>query len=220
MLFFNKDTLVYAQPEKHAGQVTRSDLSGQHKGVAYIDTSGKKVTEPFDFTSKNFFPLHDQVEALKKVLFPEVFDKTQRFNLTEDDYTFLYKAMSTLPRESKYPKYQGDEYVDSYVKFLMYGDNRDTIPSHIRIFNKVGWAYGYLTDCAYVVDFKNNIEFILAATIHVNENRTYNDGIYEFDETGIPFLAELGRQVYKYEIERPRRHESNLEKFSLSYNNK
>ena len=82
----------------------------------------------------------------------------------------------------------------------MYGDNKADIPEHITIFNKVGIAYGYLTDCAYIIDEKSGIEFFLSATIHVNDNMTYNDGNYEYDDIGRPFLAELGRQVYLHEM--------------------
>jgi len=31
------------------------------------------------------------------------------------------------------------------------------------VFNKPGWTYGFLTDVAYVVDFKNKVEFMLSA---------------------------------------------------------
>jgi len=58
-----------------------------------------------------------------------------------------------------------------------------------------------LTDCAYIHDTKENIEYFLTATIHVNENQIYNDGVYEYDEIGIAFLAELGRVIHKYMIE-------------------
>lgn len=74
------------------------------------------------------------------------------------------------------------------------------IHDHIEIRNKAGFAYGYLTDCAYIKDTKENIEYFLTATVHVNENQIYNDGVYEYDEVGVPFLAELGRQVHKYMI--------------------
>ena len=83
----------------------------------------------------------------------------------------------------------------------MFGDSKESIPEHIIIRNKVGFAYGYLTDCAYVQDTKNDIEFFLTATIHVNENQVYNDGVYEYDEIGIPFLAELGRLAHQYMVE-------------------
>jgi hypothetical protein len=137
-------------------------------------------------------------------MFPDIYPDSLRFALGDDDYEFLWREMSALPRESAYPEYSPGDFYDSYMKLFMYGDSKAPIPENIRIFNTVGWAYGYLTECAYIVDFENNIEFILAATVHVNANNTYNDGEYEEDETGIPFLAELGRQFYNYELTRSR----------------
>ena len=112
--------------------------------------------------------------------------------------------MAMLPRESDYPQYDPKQYYDSYAKFFMFGDSKAPIPEKIRIFNKVGLAYGYLTDNAYIVDFEHNIEFLLTATILVNRNEIFNDGNYEYNEVGLPFLAELGRGLYDYELTRNR----------------
>ena len=71
----------------------------------------------------------------------------------------------------------------------------------LRIYNKVGYAYGTLTDVAYINDTEKGIEFLLAATVLVNENQTFNDNIYEFETKGIPFLAEIGRQLYAHELQ-------------------
>jgi len=102
--------------------------------------------------------------------------------------------MQNLPRNAGYnPK----EYYDGYGKFFLFGDSKETIPDHIKIYNKIGQAYGTVTDCAYIVDSKNNIEFLLSATILVNNDKIFNDGIYEYDTIGFPFLAELGRQLYE-----------------------
>jgi len=92
-----------------------------------------------------------------------------------------------------------NKYWDSYSKFFIYGDKKGEMNDDIRISNKVGMAYGTLTDVAYVKDKINNIEFMLTATILVNDNDTFNDDIYEYDSKGIPFLSALGRQVLKYE---------------------
>jgi len=144
--------------------------------------------------------LHD---ILKTVLFPESVPVAQRFDLTADDYAFLYKYMSMTPKASDYPKYDKP---DGYVKFFMFGGDALTIPDHIKIFNKVGDAYGYLTDVAYVMDTKNKVEFMVAATIHVNDNRIYNDGVYEYEEVGFPFFRDLGNLIYARELARDRTH--------------
>ena len=107
--------------------------------------------------------------------------------------------MSALPAEAGYDRLQ---YPDGYVKFFMFGDGKEKIPSNIRIFNKVGDAYGYLTDSAYIKDEKSGVEFMLSATVYVNENQIFNDDHYEYDQLGMPFLAELGRQVYQLELAR------------------
>ena len=44
----------------------------------------------------------------------------------------------------------------------------------------------------------HNIQFILTATIHVNKNGIFNDDIYEYETIGIPFLAQLGREIHQY----------------------
>ena len=66
------------------------------------------------------------------------------------------------------------------------------MPDNIRIFNKIGDAYGFMIDNAYVVDFENNVEFLLAAVLLVNENEMFNDDKYEYEEVGFPFMKRLG----------------------------
>jgi len=105
-----------------------------------------------------------------------------------------------------YPFHQdhGDEYYDSYVKFFINGDSKESIPEHIKVYNKVGWAYGTLTDCSYIIDTQNKLEFFLTATILVNKNQIFNDGQYEYNEKGLPFLSALGEAIYNYELDRKR----------------
>ena len=80
------------------------------------------------------------------------------------------------------------------------------MPDNVRVFNKVGWAYGFLTDASYVVDFAHNTEYMLAATIYANSDDTLNDDKYEFETVGRPFLYQLGQTIYNYELNRPRQY--------------
>src|SRR5690606_7971801 len=101
------------------------------------------------------------------------------------------------PAESGIPEYgDGSKYPQAYARYLMF-DREESIPPNIRVFNKIGSAYGFLTDAAYIVDFDKGIEFILAATVYTNANETFNDGKYEYDEIGYPFLRDLGRAIYE-----------------------
>jgi len=93
--------------------------------------------------------------------------------------------MGLRPQESDVIAYHDtSEYYDGYVKFFMFGDTKEPIPSSIRIFDKCGESYGYLIDNAYIVDFENGIEFLLTAVIQVNQDQIYNDDKYEYDEIG------------------------------------
>ena len=173
-------------------------INGITKGTGYI-MEDSLIQEPFDFSFKNYYPIHSQQEVLKRVIFPANYKKSDQFVLGDKERGLLLKSMSLPPRAWGY---NPDEYYDSYGKFFIYGDSKSPIPDHISIFNKVGYAYGTLTDCAYVIDNKNDIEFLLTATILVNRNGIFNDDTYEFDEIGIPFLAALGRELYQFEKER------------------
>ncbi len=178
----------------------------------------ERINSPFEFTYKNFYPLQDQQQILKAVLFPESVDSIKRFGLTEPDRKLVMQYMSQLPRETKYPNYQADEnYYDSYGKHFIFGEKKKPIPSNIRIFNKEGDAYGYMIDNAYVVDFKNNVEFMLSAVINTNTDGVYNDGKYEYHKIGYPFMRNLGRTVYKYELKRKRVRKPELSSFKLKY---
>lgn len=193
LVFYLNDTTITQWPATNNTPVTPLGLNKTMKGDGYY-AGDSLIKEPMDFSRKNYLPVASLHNLMKRVIFPENFSERETFHLKETDREFVLDAMSSLPYSQGYDR---KEYYDSYVKFFMFGDTKDPMPEHIKIYNKVGYAYGYLTDCAYIRDEKNEVEFILTATIHVNEDRIYNDNNYEYEEVGIPFLAELGRGVYK-----------------------
>ncbi len=187
------------------------------RGTGYM-RGDSLIAEPFDFTYKNFYPLHEQQRLLRTILFPETVDSAQRFSLSQSDRDFLLQYMSQYPSETSYPHYFRDTtYYDAYCKFLMFGENRVGIPAHLRIFNKVGDAYGYLIDNAYIVDFESGVEFMLSAVINTNTDGVYNDSKYEYTTLGFPFMKELGLVVYDHERKRKRPRRPDLTQFKLSY---
>ncbi|HCW07923.1 MAG TPA: hypothetical protein DGG95_11235 [Cytophagales bacterium] len=214
--FVKDDSVIYSQPmlvNEDSIRPTRKVF----KGKGYMSNDDHFISKPFDFTYKNFYPLAEQQEILKAVLFPETVDAKRKFDVTEADRQFVMQYMSQLPRETKHPKYRGKNYYDAYVKYLLFGSNRKSIPTHIRIFDKVGIAYGFMIDNAYIVDFKNNTEFMLSAVINTNVDGVYNDGKYEFDKIGFPFMKNLGRVVYKYELKRKKKYQPDLSRIKLKY---
>lgn len=168
------------------------------KGVGYYENE-ELVEVPFNFSQKNYYPISSQHNVLKRILFPNNFEETERFHISAEQRNFLLEAMHTVPQKAGY---DAITYYDSYCKFFLYGDTKENIPEHLEIYNKVGFAYGTLTDCAYVKDTENNVEFLLTATILVNKDGIFNDDAYEYEEIGIPFLAQLGREIYHQELNR------------------
>jgi len=214
--FVKNDTVLFKQ-DMLVNEDSIRPLRNVFKGTGYIKRD-LLVQQPFDFTYKNFYPLVEQQEILKSIIFPNAIDSRRRFNLSEDDRRFVLQYMSQLPTETLSPPYKKDTVLyDAYCKFLMYGEDRQPIPKNIRIFNKVGDAYGYLIDNAYIVDFKNGIEFILSAVINTNTDGIYNDGKYEYKTIGYPFMKNLGQAIYTYELGRKRKFKPDLNEFVLKY---
>ena len=193
--FGDNKKIIYYQPSiKAEFELPPQNLKGVLKGIGYVKLENI-IYEPMNFEKKNRISIRNLEGIMKRIIFPEAFQIKERFNLTTEDYNFLKYWMSRTTLESNYPDYNSENYWDSYVKFFIYGDKKDVMNPEIRIYNKVGDAYGTITDVAYIKDKKNEIEFFLTATILVNENKIFNDDIYESDQIGIPFLAALGRAV-------------------------
>ena len=208
-------SILYEQEEYEAIYNDFPVLKKTSKGIGYYDDDTKSIVEDsFDMSEKNFINLTDLEASLRKIIFPELYDASERFDLSQSQYEFLYSVMPKTPLDFDFHQAHAGEYYDSYVKFFYNGDSKEPIPDHIKIFNKVGWAYGTLTDCSYIADVKNNIEYFLTATILVNKNGIYNDGEYEYQEKGLPFFSKLGEAVYNYELKRKRYNAPNLSKYN------
>jgi hypothetical protein len=214
--FVKDGKLLYEQPAAY-NQLSFDYSKPELVGRGYMNRNDSLIMQPMDFTRHNKFPLEDLQQMVQSVLFPTSVSPERRFKIREDDRAFLLRYMSELPSESHYPNYDSTEFFDSYTKFFLYKSGKLKPPPYIRIFNKPGWSYGYLTDAAYIADFKNNIEFMLSANIYVNRDGILNDNKYEYDETGYPFFKEIGDIIYNYELTRQRKFKPRLDAFKLSY---
>jgi len=212
--FDTSGKLVYEKPLETSKLVYATRNTKMGSGF-YRDS--QLINEPFDFSKKNRMSLKTLHNIVRSVMFPEMVSKQQRFNLTKDDYEFLRKYLSMTPLESKFPFYDRENYWDAYVKFLMYGAEKTPMKEGIRIFNKVGDAYGFLIDAAYFADFNNNVEFMLSAVIHCNSDGIFNDDKYDYDEVGFPFMKHLGQVIYDLELKRKKKVVPDLSRFRFNY---
>ena len=197
--FFNdeNDSIYSQKPIVSNQKIDKSHLKSLLKGKGYME-KGEIIHEKMDFSQKNYASVLALSQIVERLFFPELFNRNKQFELKPEDYEFLKYWMSRNPTEVKIPFYNRDKYFDSYCKFFIYGDTKGLMNDEIRIYNKVGLAYGTTTDVAYIRDNKG-IEFLLSATILTNENEIFNDNKYEIDDLGIPFLAALGREIYQFE---------------------
>lgn len=204
---------IYRQPSAY--NTDPFDFSHIIKlGKGHLDDKDSLINSPMDFTKVNNISLEDLQQIEQSVLFPESVPAYKRFDLKPTDYEFLYQYMSQFPSETNYPKYNTEKFYDSYAKFFFRGEK---MPAHLRVFNKVGWAYGFLTDISYVADFKNKVEYMLSCTVYVNSDGILNDNTYDYKTIGYPFLLEVGKAVYQYELSRNRKYKPDLSRFSIHY---
>ncbi len=194
--------LLYRQPAAYwAGPVPHWRLRGTAVGRGHLE-GGALVPAPLDLSGKNIFPLRDQQRALRAILFPETLPARQRLALAPADYALLRTAMAEAPAHSPRPRYDAAHYPATYAKFLLGGGGQAALPPGVRVYNKIGQAYGFLIDNAYVTDAARGVEFLLSAVVYVNADGVLNDDKYEYDGIGFPFLRELGRRVYEAERRR------------------
>ena len=182
----------------NANQITvlaSSNISNLKKGEKrFID--GEIKNESLDFSSKNRSSLTDMHNIIKNLIYPEI--SFSKFNLNVEDYDFLRYWMSRFTYEDLGAKYIGDaKFFNSYNKFFIHGTDTILNNTDIRVYNKIGQAYGTSTDSAYIKNYKEDVEFFLTATIYTNKNKIINDNIYEYGETAIPFLSRLSKALYK-----------------------
>jgi Beta-lactamase enzyme family len=216
--FYEGDRLVYSQPAQYDPKSYPLALTHLIVGIGYMDSKEQLVNKPYSFEHKNVFTIKDQQSLMMRLMMPEAYPVKERFKLSADDYQLIYTYMSKFPTESNYPKYDPKEFWPTYAKMLFYGrDKNAVIAPHIRIFDKYGDSYGFIIDNSYFVDFKNGVEFFLTAVIQSNEDGIYNDGKYEYETVCYPFMKNLGRSIYEYELNRKKKQLPNLSKYVMDY---
>ena len=203
-IFLNKDSaVIYSQPSACYNDEIKNHATHTIVGKAFQD--GNKLLPPKNFDHNNYIPFEDENNILLSIIYPRAISPQKRFNLTEEDYTFLKKYMSMLPRESTYPTYKSKDYPDNFKKYIYFGTTGNIADTTIRSYNIVGRAYGFLADCAYIKDSKTGTEFFLSILIYVNKKNILNTNDYQYDSIGLPFMSDMGHAVYNYELKRKKK---------------
>lgn len=147
----------------------------------------------------NYMTLSDVHRFLKELLI----SGGAAFGLSAEQFLFLEQVMTMPPSASDQPRYDSLLFPDNYKKYLLFEDGAK--PGNDRTFescNVVGLSYGFISDCARIRDRESGIEFFLSAGLYVNQDEVLNDGKYEYNSIGRPFLSELGKQILAIEKKR------------------
>lgn len=157
---------------------------------------GVLAGQPLDFSQKNRWSLSDMHRLTRLIMLPDSVPATARLRLSPANLQFLQQQMAQTPPESQDPRYDPALYWPAYVKFLLYGAAKDVqLDPRVHIHNKVGDAYGFLLDSAYVKDDCSGAEFLLSAGLYVNQDGVLNDDHYDYDSIGLPLLKRLGEHA-------------------------
>ena len=193
---FLGSSFAYALPERTAAALAPPPpLPGLLVGTGYV-AGEKRIDGPMDFAAKNRISLVDLQRGLCKLVRPEAdCGGGVPFALGEDDRAFLLAAMAEYPRESADPRFDPAEYPDEWGKTLLPGLRRVLPKERWRIVNKIGRAYGFATENAWVEDRATGRGMFVAATIYANSDGVLNDDRYDYDEVAAPFFTALGEAV-------------------------
>jgi hypothetical protein len=198
--FYNdSNDLIYTQPPAFFSKKITPPFSTMKIGKAHY-AKGKTINTPKDFSKSNCFPLQDMHDLLISLVYPET--SKLDFSLSAEDRNFLLKCLSSSPQESEIiPIVTNPAYNEFMTNYLYYGAQKNVIRNpNLKVCNIVGQSYGFLSDISYFQDSKNNVEFFLSAVIYANSSEVVGNGGYQYETVGFPFLQELGKTIYNFEL--------------------
>ena len=216
--FFDADsTLLYRQPEQYNANYVHTKDSTFMVGN-YIMDGRKKLKGGKDFSNSNRVLLHHIHQMMMAIFFPRQMPPHLQFNLSQDDLDLIRKYLGINPEESIDPVYDMGVYWPAYNNYFFYGQQKNAVmPSSLRIFNKVAMAFGFVSETAYVADFKNKREFFLSATIYANKDEVMLDNRYDYADIGMPFLQNLSLLIYQHELKRKIQHEPDFSELEILF---
>jgi hypothetical protein len=174
-------------------ELDNAPFSDRRIGDGYL-SGGRRVDGPMSFDQKNAIALVDLQDLLVEVVRPEIDTGKRGFpELGVAQRAFLVQTMGQLPRESRNPDYRDLD--DHYCKFVWRGVSRVVPGEHLRVYDKIGRAYGFSTENAYVEDRRTGRGFFLSVVVYTNPDGVLNDDRYGYAEIADPFLDAVGERI-------------------------
>jgi hypothetical protein len=175
------------------------DLSLERTPDVYIGREhmqgDSKVKSPMSFFYKNRATLRDLQGLMVRVARPDIALPGEPFDLTDAQRAFLLDSLKCLPGDSANPRYAREQFPDDFAKFFRPGLLRAIGAADLELYNKVGLAYGFALDNAYVVDKARGLQFFLTAVVYADADGVVNDNQYEYETAALPWLADVAEIV-------------------------
>jgi hypothetical protein len=168
------------------------DVRGIEVGRACIEDD-RLIERPFSFGWRNRISLKDLHRLVIAVVRPDLATGV-RMELPEERRRLVLEAMEQFPRQSTNPDFRG-EHPDEFVKPLLPGLRAALGHDGFRMWNKIGWAYGFMTDTACVHDLTLDSWYSITATMHTSPGGVIGGDDYEYDVMAKPFFAGLASKV-------------------------
>ncbi len=165
-------------------------------GVAYFQ-GDSLIPKPKSFRYYNFVDIRDVHDMMISLKYPKL-SNNKSFNLSDWQRQIMIKDLSTSPLHINTAEYSDTAiFHQNYLRFILFGRDKNISYPNIQYFNKSAMAYGFLGDCCYLNDTKNKVEFFLSIYIYVNKDEILNDDKYDYDSIGLPFMKRLGEIIYQ-----------------------
>jgi len=173
----------------------RHSIADSLIGIGYM-VDDSLVKKPKSFRFHNYVDFRDVHDMLISLKYPNL-TKRRPFNITEDQRELIIKFLQTSPLHPETKEYSDTSiYHQNYLKYNLFGQDKNVSYPNIEYFNKAAMAYGFLSDCSYLKDSAKNVEFFLSVGLYVNKDGVFNDNKYEYDSIGLPFMKRLGELIY------------------------
>lgn len=191
--------LFQASGSRDTNQWTWPPMDAYKVGKAYLNSNNKFIPEPRNFYGSNLLALEDLHRMMASLFLPEYFESAHRFRLSPAADSLIKWALKVKPSQSNIPKLSKPPYHDAYTSYFFCGNKPpNAIPEYLEVYNVVGQSYGFLSESAYIVNVQTQEALILSAALYVNQNGVINDGQYEYQTIGFPFLKALSWGVLSF----------------------
>jgi hypothetical protein len=190
-----RDTL-YSHPVDSIYSIIRHMAEDSLIGIGYYQNDSL-IPQPKSFRFHNNIYISDIHDMLISLKYPNL-SKHKSFNIKEDQRDLIIRYLETSPLHPNTDEYSDTSiFHQNYLRFTLFGRDKNITYPNIEYFNKSGMAYGFLADCSYLNDRESNVEFFLTIYMYVNKDGILNDNKYEYDTIGVPFMRRLGELIYQ-----------------------